>query len=460
MFCRWFAWIAPLMIVACNTSPEPEPAPSNRSAASSAQPSTRASATSSASAEPVTSTKPTASAKPPATPPKPEELAAGSRFANSSNAFGFDLYKELRKTAGNLAVSPTSLSIALAMTWGGAKSETANEMKQVLHFVRSPADTMSDAGTLTKLLENPSRPLQLSVANRLFGQKSYTFEQPYLDSTEKAFGASLEMVDFELATESARKTINGWVEQKTERRIVDLVPQGGLDAKTRLVLVNAVYFLADWEHPFDKASTREAPFTLSAAKEVKTPTMQATRMFNYAEVGDTNLIELSYKGGEMSMLLAIPRQVEGIEKLEQSMSQDKFAAWSKAMKREYIRLFMPRFEVNPTQSLSLASDLQKLGMKAAFKADKADFTGIANPPKPEDRLAISQVFHKAFVKVDEKGTEAAAASAVVMGDLNKSVKQKPVPREVKVDRPFVYFIRDNQTGLILFMGRVADPTKK
>ena len=250
------------------------------------------------------------------------------------------------------------------------------------------------------------------------------------------------------------------MEQKTEKRIVDLVPQGGLDATTRLVLVNAVYFLADWEHPFDKASTREAPFMLSAAKEVNTPTMRDTRMFNYAEVGDTKLIELSYKGGEMSMLVAIPREVEGIEKLEQSMSQDKFAAWSKAMKREYIRLSMPRFEVNPTQSLSLATELQKLGMKAAFKAGKADFTGIANPPKPEDRLAISQVFHKAFVKVDEKGTEAAAASAVVEDDVTKSVDRRPTPREVKVDRPFVYFIRDNQTGLILFMGRVADPTRK
>ena len=449
-----------LMGLACTEAPAPLPDASNRSAPapSAAAPATSA-ITSSASITTTASAAPSVSAKP-APPPTPEEREAGARYAKTNNAFAFDLYREVRKTPGNLAMSPTSLSIALAMTWAGAKGQTSSEMKNVLHFDRTPAETMEDASLLIKLVENPGRPLKLTIANRLFGEQSYTFEKAYLDSTEKAFGASLERVDFQSGADKARATINDWVEQKTEKRIVNLVPSGGVDSTTRLVLVNAVYFLAGWQKPFNKASTKPGDFMVSPTKKLQVPMMEQTTGFKYARVANTELIELPYKGGEMSLLIAMPGAADGIDGLEQSLSPEKLAGWVKAMKPERIWLSLPSFEVNPSTSMSLGNMLQSLGMKAAFSNEQADFTGMANPPDRSKRLKISQVFHKAFVKVDEKGTEAAAASAVAMSEITKSIDDPPPPKRVKVDRPFVYFIRDNGTGLVLFLGRVADPTVK
>ena len=449
---RIASFLAPFLMLACSdvTAPAPESPPS---ASSQVAPQQGASSVASHSAPTASS-----SAKPdaPAIAPKPEEIDAAKRFAKANNAFGFDIYNEIRSTPGNLAMSPTSLSIALAMTWAGAKGNTASEMRKVLHFESSPADVMNDSATLTKLLENPSRGLTLSLANRLFGEKTYTFEKPYLDSTEKAFGASLEAVDFMKETEKARATINQWVEQKTEKRIVDLVPSGTLDKDTRLVLVNAVYFAADWQRPFDKNTTQPEDFTVSASSKVRAEMMRQTGTFKYGESNGTKLVEIPYKGGEMSMLIALPSDTNDIAKLEASLGADKLAEWQSAMKNERVALWMPKFEINPAKSTKLNDALKKLGMKSAFERKKADFTGIANPPSPDEQLMVSYVFHKAFVKVDEKGTEAAAASSVSLAAKGAAAR----PTELKIDRPFVYFIRDEKTGLVLFMGRVSDPTAK
>ncbi|MBL8742088.1 MAG: serpin family protein, partial [Myxococcales bacterium] len=423
----------------------PTPTPSTP-APSASEPAPRA------SAEPPA---PTTSATPSA-PPKPEEVEAAGRFAKASNAFGFDLYRQVRQEPGNLAMSPASMSIALAMTWAGAKGETAAEMKKVLRFSASPADTMADAGKLTRLLENPSRPLKLSIANRLFGEKSYAFEKPYLDSVEKAFGAGLEPVDFVAAKEKARLTINSWVEKKTEKRIVDLVPKNAVSADSRLFLVNAVYFLADWQQPFDKESTRPADFSVSKSSKVRAPTMHQLSSFKLADVGGTKVLELPYKGGEMSMLLALPADADGIDALEKSLTPEKVADWQKQLKMELVEVSLPKFEIAPAAAMSLGETLQKLGMSTAFDQVKADFTAIANPTDKTQRLFISQVLHKAFVKVDEKGTEAAAASAVGMEAGGVPVRTA----EFRADHPFVYMIRDNKSGLVLFIGRVADPTSK
>lgn len=398
---------------------------------------------------------PTASATPSA-PPKQDEIEAAGRFAKASNAFGFDLYREVRKTPGNLAMSPASLSIAFAMTFAGAKGATSTEMRKVLRFQASPADTMSDAAKLTRLLENPSRPLKLSIANRLFGEKTYAFEKPYLDSVSKAFGAGLEPVDFVGASEKARLTINGWVEQKTEKRIVDLVPKNAVNTDSRLFLVNAVYFMADWERPFDKGNTEPADFSVSTSRKVRAATMRQETSLRYAESSGAKLLELPYKGGEMSMLIALPSKVDGIDDLEQVLSADKVSEWQKALKPERVSVSLPKFEVSPPAAMSLGDTMQKLGMSSAFDRAKADFTTIANPADKKQRLFISQVLHKAFVKVDEKGTEAAAASA--MGTEAGGVPPKAI--EFRADHPFVYMIRDNKSGLVLFVGRVTDPTAK
>lgn len=390
----------------------------------------------------------------PVTPPAPDALA---KLARSSNAFGFDLYAQLRATPGNLIVSPASITTALAMTWGGARGETAAQMKKVLHLDGAPADVMAVSGALARSLEDPSRPIIFRIANRLFGEKSFTFEKPYLDQTAAAFGAPLEMLDFQGGFEAARARINAWAESKTEQRIKELVPRNGVDKDTRLVLVNAVYFLGDWAEPFSHERTRPQPFLTAKATSKDVPTMNRTGEFAYAKRDGLAALEIPYKGGSMSMLFVVPNAVDGLAALEKSLDATKLDALVAALKSERVWAQIPTFEVAPPASLSLGDTLKAMGMTTAFDRQRADFTGIANPPTPQDRLVIGEVFHKAFVKVNEKGTEAAAATAVSMPRAGAAPSQ---PLEFKADRPFLYFIRDTASGLILFMGRVSDPTAK
>jgi serpin B len=379
-----------------------------------------------------------------------------TKLAKSSNAFGFDLYARMRGTAGNLVVSPASITTALGMTWGGAKGATAEQMKKVLHLEGAPKDVMETSGKLAQSLTSPDRAVRFRIANRLFGEKSYQFEQPYLDATKSAYGAPLEALDFKRAPEPARVHINGWIEQQTEKRIQNLIPPHAIDADTRLVLVNAIYFLGDWQDQFEKNATRPEPFYVTKTP-VNVPTMHAVKHFKYVEQKDLTAIELPYQKGDMSMLIVAPTAVDGIGKLEQSLDATKLDALAKSLKSENVMLSLPKFEVNPASSLSLGKLLVEMGMVDAFDREKADFTLIANPPQKADRLVIGKVFHKAFVRVDEKGTEAAAATAVIMP---KGGGMPARPKEMKVDRPFLFFIRDHASGLVLFMGRVADPSKR
>ncbi len=382
-----------------------------------------------------------------------------TRLAASSNAFGFDLYKQLRAERGNLTFSPASITTALAMTWGGARGETAAQMKQVLHLEGGPDEVMQAAGKLAAALQDPARPIVFRVANRLFGEKTCRFETPYLDATKAAFGASLESVDFKGAPEPSRHVINRWVEDKTQDRIQDLIPPGGVNADTRLALVNAIYFLGDWMEPFAKEATRPEPFFTSAAQKKDVPTMHTGERLRFAQKEGWKALELPYKGGQMSMLLVLPDKVDGISALESSLTAPGLDAIVKALATTRVIVSLPRFEVNPPNSLPLRDVLVKMGMPVAFDRQRADFTGIANPPSPDDRLVIGEVFHKAFVKVDEKGTEAAAATAVVMMRAGAALRPEQ-PVEFKADHPFLFFIRDHGSGMVLFMGRVADPAAR
>ncbi len=398
---------------------------------------------------------PAASGSGPALPaPSAGEAAS---FARASNAFGFDLHARLRSRPGNLTYSPASISLALAMTWGGAVGPTADEMRETLHFEGPPRDVMTSAGKLSAALQDPKRPVVLAIANRLFGERTYTFHKPFLDDTAHLFGAPLEPLDFKTQKEAARKRINGWIAERTKDRIRDLVPESGVSTDTRLALVNAVYFLGDWDEPFIKAATSDASFMVNGRTDTKVPTMRKTHGFKVADADGATIVQLPYQGGELAMVLVVPQKADGLADLETKLDAAHFSAWTAALKAELISLFLPRFEVAPAESIALRDELVAMGMKLAFDPDHADFTKIADPPSPADRLVISNVFHKAFVKVDEKGTEAAAATAVLMPRAGGAPQK---PREVKVDRPFLFFLRDVPSGLVLFAGRVVDPTQK
>lgn len=382
-----------------------------------------------------------------------------TRFARSSNSFGFDLYRRLKSDPGNQVVSPASITSGLAMAWGGARGETAAQMKQTLHLEGAAAVVMHAAGALSRSLLDPARPVVFRIANRLFGERTYHFEPAFLEATRAAFDAALEPVDFHGSPEGARAGINGFVEAKTEKRIRDLIPPGGVDGQTRLVLVNALYFLGDWQEPFAKEATSPAPFHVSSRDQRSVPTMHRTGTFRFARRSGLLALTLPYKGDQMSMLVLLPEAVEGLAAVEESLTPAALDAIVQSLAPTAVAVALPKFEVDPKQSLSLGDLLVALGMPAAFDRRKADFTGIANPPDPADRLVISRVFHKAFVKVDEKGTEAAAATAVSMMRAGSAARREE-PLEFRADHPFLFFIRDNASGLVVFMGRVADPSQK
>jgi serpin B len=377
-----------------------------------------------------------------------------NKLAQSSNAFGFDLYRRLCQKPGNLVMSPASITTALTMAWAGAEGETSAQMRKVLHLEGTADDVITTSGELARSLQDPSRPLVFRIANQLFGEKTYELVPAYVEKIRQAFGAPVELLDFKSEPEPSRIHINQWVADKTEQRIQDLIPTGGIKLDTRLVLVNAIYFLGDWEEPFSERATHPAPFHLSASEKKDVPTMNRTDWFRIAQQDGVTALEIPYKGGELSMMLLVPDEIEGLAAIEGTLDTKKLDVLTSAMEEERVWVALPKFDVNPAESLSLGMDLAALGMPLAFDDKRADFTGIANPPSPAEGLVIAHVFHKGFVRVDEKGTEAAAATAVVM--VGRGLPEDP-PRELKVDRPFLFLIRDNASGLVLFLGRVSDP---
>lgn len=437
-----------LLCAACDSSPPaktPAPAP-----AKAPQPAAKPIV-----AEPAKPAEPVKPATPAVTPPAAGALAS---LAAGNNALAFDLYGRARTSAGNLALSPISISSALTMTWAGARGETAAQMKQVLHATGEAGQAMDVSGQLLASFAAADSEVTLRVANRLFGEKTYAFQQAYLDQVAAAFGAPLEGLDFKGAFEASRVHINAWVAKQTQDRIKDLIPAGALDADTRLVLTNAIYFLGDWQSPFENHATRPEAFQSAPGAAHDVPTMHKSEHFRFAATDGVKVLEMPYVGGEVVMTFVLPDAPAGLEAVEQRLSPATLDAWLGALKPEQVVVSLPKFEIDPASSLSLGDMLKALGMPLAFDRSQADFTGIADPPSPADRLFISSVFHKAFVKLDEKGTEAAAATAVVMARAGSAMPMNPA--EFKADHPFLFLLRHVPSGAILFMGRVSDPAKK
>ena len=381
-------------------------------------------------------------------------------LATSNNAFGLDLWRLVGRRAGNLTVSPASISTALAMTWGGAKGETEQQMRRVLHLQGEQDAVAARWGQVSLALQSPSRELKLRIANRLFGEKSFRFEQPFLDKTRERFAAPLEAIDFASSPEPSRLHINAWVEAQTERRIKNLLPLRSIKSNTRMVLVNAIYFLADWESQFKKESTMDRPFRMSPTQTRNVPMMHQMKQLRVTQGDGVRVLELPYKGDDAAMLIVLPDQIDGLADVEKDLSVDKLDAWRAGLAPQNVMVALPRFEINPQASIPMRASLEELGITDAFAPEKADFTAIGIPPNPRFRLCISEAFHKAFVKVDEKGTEAAAATAVVMGAAGAHAMPKVEVLEFRADHPFLFFIMDKPTGLVLFMGRVADPSSR
>jgi len=400
-------------------------------------------------------------AAPPPPPATSVETIAGD------HAFAADLYKAAQQPGGNLFLSPASVRIALAMTAAGALGDTESEMRSALHLNESAHQTNTGFRALLSdwaARGTPAIPkdapdwkrdqlqrdaIELHVVNRLWGQSGKPFLAPFLSVLEKDYRAPLEQLDFAKSLDASVARINAWVAEQTANKIQNLLSVQALSPSTRLVITNAVYFKAAWTSPFHAGSTQPADF-FNGAKIVGVPTMQQTAHFAYGEADNAKVLELPYADGSMSMVIVLPNEKDGLGALETSLSGASFDRWLNALKPERVHVGLPKFKTEST--FALASALQSLGMKSAFDASAANFGGMDGARD----LFIGAVVHKAFIEVNEEGTEAAAATAATMS--MSAIRREAPPKEMKVDHPFFFFIRDVKSGSILFAGRIVDPS--
>ena len=371
-----------------------------------------------------------------------------------NSAFAFELYRALKGEEGNLFYSPHSVSVALVMTYAGASGETAEQMADTLHFLFEQERLHRAFNWLDAELAQRGEGIEgkdedgfrLSIANAIWGHKDYHFLSTFLDVLAENYGAGLRILDFVEETEASRLAINQWVSDQTENRIRDLIPRGAIDELTRLVLTNAIYFNAHWEHPFDAKSTTNGHFYLLDGRQITVRMMRQTEVFNYARGQGYQAVELPYNGGELSMVILLPNAGE-FEAFENEIQAELASDIIDGLQPARLALTMPKFEFG--SQFSLNDMLAGMGMPLAF-TEEADFSGMTDIRE----LFISDVVHKAFVAVDEAGTEAAAATGVVMAP----TAMPPDPDvQVTIDRPFIFLIRDIETGAILFVGRVLNP---
>ena len=400
------------------------------------------------------------------------QISKGSgmnKIVEGNNVFATDLYRLLAtETEKNLFFGPNSIHTALGMTYLGAGSETAKEIGDVLflglareqvgpafgeviHALHTPqmVQEWENLGKECRQKEVPA--CELSVANALWAAKNYPFRESYVAEVRKHFEAVIKTLDFRSHPEPSRQTINSWVENKTNQKIKDLLSPMHINNDTQLVLTNAVYFMSNWALTFEKRATRDLPFTLIDGTKMNCPQMFQQAHLSYLDSKDFHGISLPYKGHGMEMILFLPKKLAGLQALENELSTSNLNMWMNQFKHQEVQVTLPRFRFSYGDSM--VNSLKRMGVKKAFSAEKADFSGMTK----KKELFFSEVIHKAFVAVDEEGTEAAAATAVVMTVGASPLMAKPEPKIFKADHPFLFIIRHKKTGAILFMGRLMNP---
>jgi len=390
----------------------------------------------------------------------------GNPAAESTNQLGLDLYRLLPQDHGNLCISPYSIQSAFAMTTNGAAGKTLEEMRSVLHYPQDQGTLNSSFSALaadfrnrheravawTKRTGKGEPAFQLMVANRLFGQKGYPFAPTFLKTLDDSYGAPLQIADFKSDPNGERKIINQWVEGQTRDRIKDLLPGGSISEDSRLVLVNALYFKAAWLHKFSKSATSQESFHLDSAKQVEVDTMRVTKRFGHSKEDGYTALTLPYSA-DFSMLLIVPDEIDGLARIDRKLNAEKLASLAR-LPSQNISLHFPKFKIEGG-TIPLKKPFAKLGMKLAFDPKLADFAPMTSG-KSLPGLYIDNAYHKTFIAVDEDGTEAAAATAVVMAP-KSAMHPSAKPIEIRVDRPFFYAIMDTRSRTALFLGRVTDP---
>ncbi len=366
---------------------------------------------------------------------------------NANNQFALDLYLKLEDEEGNIFFSPYSILVALAMTYEGAREKTVEEMQSVFHFPEDENIRRPSFAKIYNLLNKKNKKYELHTANALWAQKDYKFLDEYINAIKKYYVGKVTNVDFAKATENARLTINKWVEEQTNNKIKDLIPPGVLDALTRLVLTNAIYFKGLWVKQFDKKETREEDFRVSPEETVKVKMMNITgEEFNYYETEKLQILELLYEGEDLSMLIILPKEND-LKSLKESLSLEKLTELRNSLSEQQVDVYIPKFKFET--KYFMVKTLKEMGMPTAFSMD-ADFSGMDGTKD----LFIANVIHQAFIDVNEEGTEAAAATGVVM-ELKAAM-----PTVFRADHPFIFMIQERETNNILFLGRVIDPTQK
>ena len=411
---------------------------------------------------PPPSPDPIAEPKDPAMPPAdPAAMAAATQGAR---AFAIALYDALRGEPGNLFFTPASVRIALAMTAVGARGDTAAELTKVLGLPADPAAAAAGfAAILDSFAQRPKpaitpgmedwqrdeaqrKTATVAIANRVWPQAGRRFEPSFVDTLAKQFGAPMQALDFAADHDAARKTINAWVAEQTAQKIPELLQPPDVQAATRVVLTNAIYFKAQWAEPFEPDATRDGEFTTDRGKKVKVPMMAKTEHLRYAEAPTYQALELPYADGSLAMTVILPKPGKPLAQVE----ADALAGIGVVFTSQRVALQLPRWKIDAR--FALADTLRKLGIRAAFEFGPADFSGIDGTRE----LFIGNVVHQAVITVDEHGTEAAAATAV--GMVAGSAPPADPPKRFVADHPFVFVIRDAKTGVVLFVGRLADPT--
>jgi serpin B len=377
-------------------------------------------------------------------------LSTSSHLVADNNAFAFDLYKKINPDNTNCFYSPFSISAAMAMTYAGAKESTSTQMATVMRFPDNKAPFYSEyKDYLEKLKLYNNENTIMGIANSIWAQQDYKFKKEFFAIIKDYFLSEINNLDFKKDPEGSRKQINQWVENKTNQKIKYLIQQGMIDDLTRLVLVNAIYFKAAWSMPFDKNNTKKMNFNISSNNPVSVDYMVAENMYKFYDDTELSAIEIPYSNNNLSMLIVMPKAYEGLGVLKNNIGIGFYNKINSQTVNQTVKLMMPKFTINSEYELSKI--FKDMGMTEAF-SDRADFSDMTVSPK---ELKISKVVHKTFIATDEAGTEAAASTAVIM-----RIKSAPVQvKEFKIDRPFLFVIKDNANGSILFMGNIYNPAK-